>query len=344
MCASDGTAWTLGREGTHEVVSEADRRGRPLRTVICMKTGLVRNDPIPDDATLARFYAEEYRVAYKGSAKPRRRQILRNFRRAAIHVQAFRDVLDGVDRVLDIGAGSGEFAYLMKLLGKSVAGIEPDSGYAAFCREHLGLDVRPAHLAPDLFPPARFDLIHMNHVLEHLNDPIGSLDRISRWLAPDGLLYIAVPNIETYCRSKSRGRMFHFAHIFNFNPWTLRTCASLAGLSEAPETVARSADTTNVFFRRDVSAAGDTVTENSENAEHVRALIHAHYDGAFGKGKAAGSFRRIAARVEETLTGLILGSPATIGNHLAQALRRPTSLARNQDVRSGRGGPPPGIS
>ena len=85
--------WSLGREGTHEVVSEADRRGLPLRTVICMDTGLVRNDPVPSDAELERFYGEEYRVAYKGSARPRRRQILRNFRRATAHVRTNWDML-----------------------------------------------------------------------------------------------------------------------------------------------------------------------------------------------------------------------------------------------------------
>ena len=71
--------WALGREGTHEVVSETDRHGKPLRTIICMETGLVRNDPVPNDEELARFYADDYRIAYKGAAKPRRRQVVRNF-------------------------------------------------------------------------------------------------------------------------------------------------------------------------------------------------------------------------------------------------------------------------
>ena len=245
-----GIAWVEGREGTHEVVSDADRHGKPLRTVICMETGLVRNDPIPGDAELARFYAEDYRTAYKGAATPRRRQILRNFRRVADHVTRFRDVLDGADRVLDVGAGSGEFAYLLTRLGKVVTGIEPNAGYAAYCREDLGLDVETAHLAPDLFAPGTFDLIRLNHVLEHLNDPVGYLAMIADWLVPGGVLYVEVPNIETYAREKSRGNMFHWGHIFNFNPWTLRAAAGLAGLSEPEATVARSADTTGVFLQR----------------------------------------------------------------------------------------------
>ena len=321
-------SWALGREGTHELVSETDRHGRPLRTLICMETGLVRNDPVPSDEELTQFYADDYRVAYKGAAKPRRRQVLRNFRRAAEYVRTFRDVLEPAAHVLDVGAGSGEFAYLMTRLGKTVKGIEPNSAYAAYCREALGLDVHTAHLSPDLFPPEQFDLIRLNHVLEHLNDPIAHLRQIAMWLKEPGLLYVEVPNIETYCREKSRGGMFHYAHIFNFNPWTLRACAGLAGLTEAPETAERTSGSTGVFFRRDVSAAQSIATENPENAQRVRALIGAHYAGAFSRGRAAKPFVKLAKRFEETLSGLALGPPAAIGESVARSLRLETDGPR----------------
>ena len=208
----------------------------------------------------------------------------------------------------------------MTQLGKTVTGIEPNVGYAAYCREELGLEVRTAHLAHDLFPPGQFDLIRMNHVLEHLNNPVKYLGEIASWLAPDGLLYVEVPNIETYCRDKSRGRMFHYAHIFNFNPWTLRACAGLAGLAEAPETAQRSAGTTGAFFRQD-AAAGPTKVENPRNAHNVRALIRGHYEGAFSKGKVTKPIRKLVPRIEETLTGLALGSPASIGESVARSLQ-----------------------
>ena len=77
-----------------------------------METGLVRNDPVPNDAELAQFYSADYRIAYKGAAKPRRRQTLRNFRRVAVHLRTYGDVLDAPTHVLDVGAGSGEFLWL----------------------------------------------------------------------------------------------------------------------------------------------------------------------------------------------------------------------------------------
>lgn len=313
-------SWTLGRDGTHELVSETDRHGKPLRTVICMETGLVRNDSVPNDAELAQFYSADYRIAYKGAAKPRRRQILRNFRRVAGYLRTYGDILDAPTHVLDVAAGSGEFVFLMMRLGKTVKGIEPNAAYATYCRDELGLDVQTAHLAPELFAPEQFDFIRLNHVLEHLNDPVKYLDQIARWLTPRGLLYIEVPNIEVLCREKSSGRIFHYAHIYNFNPWTLRTCAGLAGLTEAPETAQRSAGTTSVFFRRDASAARLTTTDNPENARRVHEMIRAHYASAFGRRRPAKPFVKLAHRVEETLTGLALGPPAAIGARIARSL------------------------
>ena len=313
--------WAMGRDGTHRTVSETDRRGKPLKTVVCMETGLVRNDPVPGDAELSRFYAEDYRKDYKSSEKPRRRQILRNFRRVAAHVSEFSDVLDPGSDVLDVGAGSGEFAYLMAQRGKSVTGIEPNRGYAEYCRDELGLDIRTEHLADDLFEPGSFDLIRLNHVLEHLNDPVRYLRMIAAWLKPGGTLYVEVPNIETYCREKSRGNMFHYGHIWNFNPWTLRAAAGVAGLAELPATVERSADTTGVFFQRSEPAGRDENLMNPENGEKVLKLIEQHYAGGFPKGKAAKPFAKLGARIEETLTGAVLGSPTTIGKKMANSLK-----------------------
>lgn len=313
--------WAMGREGTHRTVSETDRRGKPLKTVVCMETGLVRNDPVPGDEELARFYAEDYRKDYKSSETPRRRQILRNFRRVAAHVSQFSDVLDQASDVLDVGAGSGEFAYLMTQRGKSVIGIEPNRGYAEYCRGDLGLDIRTAHLEGDLFEAGKFDLIRLNHVLEHLNDPVRYLAMIGAWLRPDGMLYVEVPNIETYCREKSRGNMFHYGHIWNFNPWTLRAAAGLAGLAEVQATVERSADTTGVFLQRSDAAGRDDTPQNPENGEKVLEMIQRHYAGGFVKGKAAKPFAKMGARIEETLTGAFMGSPAAIGTKVAKRLK-----------------------
>ena len=314
-----GMDWARGAEGMIEVVSERDRHGRPLRTVLCTETGLVRNDPIPGDEDLASFYSDEYRVMYKGTMSPRRRQILRNFRRVAKHVHRFRDVLDRATTVLDAGAGSGEFVFLMQALGKEAVGIEPNRCYSAYCREELGLDVRTSHLGPGLFEAGSFDFIRISHVLEHLNDPVKYLAMIRDWLAPGAVVYVEVPNIEEACRVQTRGNMFHYGHIWNFNPWTLRAVAGLAGLEELDATRGRSAGTTSAVFRSGpVRAAADLV--NMENAARVRDLIARHYAGGFREGKASKPLVNLTARIEEVASSLFAGTPKEIGEKTVRSL------------------------
>ena len=40
----------------------------------------------------------------------------------------------------------------------------------------------------------KFDVINMGFVLEHVDDPIGLLNRVKNWLAPGGRLFLGVPN------------------------------------------------------------------------------------------------------------------------------------------------------
>jgi 2-polyprenyl-3-methyl-5-hydroxy-6-metoxy-1,4-benzoquinol methylase len=48
----------------------------------------------------------------------------------------------------------------------------------------------------DWNPPAdvRFDAVFLMHTLEHVDEPVPLLERIGRWLAPGGRLFLVVPN------------------------------------------------------------------------------------------------------------------------------------------------------
>ncbi|MGH3993810.1 MAG: class I SAM-dependent methyltransferase, partial [Pseudonocardiaceae bacterium] len=95
--------------------------------------------------------------------------------------------------LLDIGCGNGRFLTIMRTLGWRVEGIEPDERSAELARRSSGAAVH-AELYDELFPPGHFDVITMNHVLEHLGDPATALRRCFRVCATGGLLGIVVPN------------------------------------------------------------------------------------------------------------------------------------------------------
>lgn len=94
------------------MVSDLDRQGKPLTTLLCDGCGHVFNDPIPTAEELAAFYARDYRVSYKGAARPRGRQIARNFELIERYWRQWAQMMTNRPRMLDIGAGSGEFLFV----------------------------------------------------------------------------------------------------------------------------------------------------------------------------------------------------------------------------------------
>ena len=221
------------------------------------------------------------------------------------------------ERILDVGAGSGEFLYSISSLGKDVQGIEPNRDYAEYCRDSLSLNVQTLQIAD--FDPGetKFDFIRLSHVLEHLNDPVSYLSTLADWLSDDGILYLEVPNILDYASGKSKGNMFHFGHIYNFSPWTLVSVAGLAGLREYEKTSSRQADSTGMFFEKSTAPIAVSQQTGKENAKRVFNAIDRHYShGRVGTGvKAARKFLRKSGKlIDETVSVSGFKTPKEIGN------------------------------
>jgi len=98
--------------------------------------------------------------------------------------------------LLDAGCGNGEFLLRMARGGWRVKGLEPDPVAADVARS-AGLSVLEHPLEGAELGTDQFDAITMNHVIEHLHDPVAALTNIRRALAPDGLLWIATPNLQS---------------------------------------------------------------------------------------------------------------------------------------------------
>ncbi len=96
-------------ESEHLPVSRKDRHGYALDTAICMGCGIITNYPIPSHEALADFYRADTRTQFKGTEKPRKRQVWRNFKRLESHFEDNRDIYAGRRTCLDLGSGSGEF-------------------------------------------------------------------------------------------------------------------------------------------------------------------------------------------------------------------------------------------
>lgn len=97
-------------------------------------------------------------------------------------------------RILDVGAGIGQFLSLARAQGYTVDGVELSPRGCAHAKERFQVDLRQGRLEEHEFPDASFDAITIFHVLEHVPSPMETIATCRRLLAPGGILVVAVPN------------------------------------------------------------------------------------------------------------------------------------------------------
>jgi hypothetical protein len=68
--------------------------------------------------------------------------------------------------------------------------------------------------------------------MEHLRKPVEAFRWLAERLAPNGVLYVTVPNMMP--KPKETFRRFHFAHVHGFTEPTLEWAGQAAGLERDP--------------------------------------------------------------------------------------------------------------
>lgn len=97
-------------------------------------------------------------------------------------------------KILDIGAGTGEFLSVAKNDGWQTIGVEP-SDRAKSIAKNKGVSF--VEKTSELENHS-FDVISMWHVLEHVPDLDKQIKELKRLLKPTGTLIIAVPNFKSF--------------------------------------------------------------------------------------------------------------------------------------------------
>ncbi len=134
--------------------------------------------------------------------------------------------------LLDVGCGKGDLLVRFLRQGWTAEGLEVDAQAASNARINYGLNVHLGELEKQRFTDNIFDAVTLNHVIEHVHDPVALIRECLRVLKPGGRLVLATPNIQCLGHKKFGRYWSHLqppSHLHLFTKNNLKECAYKAG-------------------------------------------------------------------------------------------------------------------
>ena len=192
--------------------------------VQCAGCGFQFTNPRPGPADIGRYYESDEYVSHNSGAAGliNKAYKVARFFTMRRKVSLLNKLAPRRGQLLDYGCGTGHFLAAAKSAGWQVSGLEPNARARAEASERLGQPVGQESLAS--FQPGTFDAITLWHVLEHVHLLNETLAQLTALLKPDGVLLIAVPNIESLDAQHYRELWAAYdvpRHLYHFAPKTM---------------------------------------------------------------------------------------------------------------------------
>ena len=315
----------------HVVAYVGDRYDFGLRTVVCEDCGLTFTNPRPTGEWFEAFYRLHYRTYYEDVAKPDEEYLSRDWVRGrqSRNVQWLqRAGLPSEGRLLDVGSAEGTFLRLFEdgFPRWQAQGVEPSADFSAFARSHFGLrNVATARLEDlESWPSEQFDLITINHVLEHLLNPDWFFSTARRMLKTGGHLFIDVPDAE----SESRGiGNLHIAHVYHFTMASLGNFLAKHGFEVVSSR--KGTETPQWTFQIMARKAPEMPEQWKPAGVSVRQVVRSfrRYSGA-SRGRIGALTRRLGALASKIPRGARPRPDETVARALPDSAGQPDAPAR----------------
>lgn len=229
--------------------------------VCCLNCGMSYLHPMPTFEELREYYESDYDIILDRNCQ----SYLKGSGYITNQLVAFEKYVRK-GRLLDVGCGTGNFVFRARELGWDAYGVEISKRHSDFLRYELRLNVVNSCVEEVDFGPDFFDVVILNHVLEHLFDPKMVLKKIYGCLKKGGILALYVPNEFgcLYSRLMLNNLLFYWQprerptdHLYFFNKKTIRRLLRSMGYRIVDLTTENLRINTN--HKNRYGLAGDTV-------------------------------------------------------------------------------------
>jgi len=186
----------FSKNNIYITVKDHSVSGEKFELLLDEELQLLKTHPQPASENLGSYYESDDYISHTDGKRSLFEKLYH-----AVKQKALRDKIKLIEnfqpkkgKLLDIGAGTGDFLVIAAKNGWDVVGLEPSPKAKAIAQSKgvkflEALSEMPDHSA---------DVISMWHVLEHVPDVKAQILELKRILKPDGVLIVAVPNFKSY--------------------------------------------------------------------------------------------------------------------------------------------------
>ena len=200
------------------VLTHRDRYGYAAEAHACVACGLVFLNPRMTATAYRNFYARTYRPlvsAYHGRLIDARTIQAEQRIYAGERARFLRPFLDGsgARTLLDVGGSTGVVAHVLAdTFGFEATLLDPSPLEVAEAQRR-GFEAITSLVEEHDFGDRRFDVILLCQTIDHLLDVSGTLERLRRLLAPEGVFFVDIVNFRAaYLRGWSVERAVKIDH------------------------------------------------------------------------------------------------------------------------------------
>lgn len=201
------------------------RENSSAKIIQCTKCTLARTYPIP-------IPAEHYNESDKGYMYMLENEAL--WRKFADDILAEIKPYKPVGELLDIGGGIGILVDEANKKGYQASGLEINPAAVSLGKERYKVSLFNLSVSQMCDTGRRWDVVILNHVLEHIQEPVQFLSDCRKLLREDGILYIGTPCYTGWtaiAEGKNWNNYYVDQHIWQWTPNTIGNIIKEAGLS-----------------------------------------------------------------------------------------------------------------
>jgi 2-polyprenyl-3-methyl-5-hydroxy-6-metoxy-1,4-benzoquinol methylase len=203
--------------------------------IYCDNCQLAITSPRPSNEELGRYYDSEDYISHSNTSKTLTdkvyqvaRQFTLNWKLQAIEKNSLTKTKL---KILDFGCGTGAFLQKCKDTGHKVMGVEPSNTARAIAEGNINVELQSSLDKVD----GTFDTITLWHVLEHVPDLNGTLEKLKSRLEQNGTMFIAVPNHQSPDAKKYKAMWAGYdvpRHLWHFSQRAMHALATKHNLTQ----------------------------------------------------------------------------------------------------------------